>query len=146
MSKYVKEMWRRAEEALKTAEVDIQVSPDACASRAYYAAFYAVSALFAREDREFTKHTAVRAAVHRDLVKAGRWPVSAGQDYSFLYQLRQTGDYGGAQHVSHAEAREALQAAERILRLARGALGGSTDETPTSQEEWEGEEGAPDND
>jgi hypothetical protein len=101
-------MWRRAEEALRTAEVDIEVSPDACASRAYYAAFYAVSALFAREDREFARHTAVRAAVHRDLVKEGRWSVSAGQDYSFLYQLRQTGDYGGAQHVSSRRCRRRI--------------------------------------
>ena len=140
MNKYAREMWRRAEEALRTAEVDIEVSPDACASRAYYAAFYAVSALFAREDREFTKHTAVRAAVHRDLVKEGRWPVSAGQDYSFLYQLRQTGDYGGAQHVSHAEALEALQAADRILNLAREAPKECPDEMSYFQEEGEGRE------
>jgi hypothetical protein len=71
-AKYAADLWRRANEALRTAEADLAVSHDAAASRAYYAAFYAVSALFAWEGREFAKHSAVHAAVHRDLVKVGR--------------------------------------------------------------------------
>lgn len=48
LDKYAADLWRRAEEALRTAEADLAVNFDAAASRAYYAAFYAVSALFAR--------------------------------------------------------------------------------------------------
>ena len=70
------------------------MSPDAAASRAYYAAFYAVSALFALEECDFAKHSQVRAAVHRDLVKSGRWPTERGEDYSFILRLRETADYG----------------------------------------------------
>mgnify|MGYP003943360711 CR=1 FL=1 len=71
------------------------------------------------EEREFSKHSHIRAAVHRDLVKTGRWPVSAGEDYSFLLRLRETGDYGGSAHVSADEARDAVAAAERIIALVR---------------------------
>ncbi|MBI3923169.1 MAG: HEPN domain-containing protein [Armatimonadetes bacterium] len=63
-----KELWQRAQNALKSAEVLVGVSGDDAASRAYYAAFHAVSALFATRGQVFSKHTAVRAAVHRDLV------------------------------------------------------------------------------
>ncbi|MBU4212120.1 MAG: HEPN domain-containing protein [Verrucomicrobia bacterium] len=112
--KYAADLWRRAEEALRTAEADLAVSFDAAASRAYYAAFYAVSALFALERREFVKHSAVHAAVHRDLVKSGRWSLAIGKDYSRLLRLRETGDYGGGRHVEEKEACDAVLAAKRI--------------------------------
>lgn len=120
MNMYALDLWARATEALRTAESDLSISPDAAASRAYYAAFYAVSALFALEGRDFSKHTQIRAAVHRDLVKAGRWPVERGEDYSFLLRLRETGDYGGSAHVTADDARDATEAAKRILDLIRG--------------------------
>lgn len=121
MNKYEVDMWARSKEALKTAEADLSVSSDAAASRAYYAAFYAVSALFALEGCEFSKHSQVRAAVHRDLVKTGRWPIERGEDYSFLLRLRETGDYGGSRHVSGDEADEAIAATKQIIELVRKA-------------------------
>lgn len=121
MNKYAIDLWKRAKEALRTAETDLAISPDASASRAYYAAFYAVSALFALEGQDFIKHTQVRAAVHRDLVKTGRWPAERGEDFSFLMRLRETGDYGGSMHVAENEAKEATTAAKKILDLVRNA-------------------------
>ena len=70
-------LWSRAQDALESASVLIGVDPDSAASRAYYAAFYAVSALFALEGRSFNKHTALESAVHRDLVRTGKWPGSS---------------------------------------------------------------------
>ena len=64
-------LWDRAKVALKVSRHCLSVSPDAAASRAYYAAFYAVSALLALGGRTFKKHSALEAAVHRDLVKPG---------------------------------------------------------------------------
>jgi uncharacterized protein (UPF0332 family) len=115
------DLWARALRALRTALLTLPPDPDATSSRAYYAAFYAVSALFALEGKTFTKHAAVESAVHRDLVKTGRWPVERGKEYSFLFELRSTGDYGGAEHVSDEEAREALEAARRILQAVHDA-------------------------
>lgn len=87
----------------------------AAASRAYYAAFYAVSALLAQEGRFFSKHRAVEAAVHRDLVRKGHWSPTLGKAYSSLRRLRSIGDYGAVEHVSAQEAADAVGKAELIL-------------------------------
>lgn len=116
MSPYSRDLWGRACKALLAARRELAFDPDLCASRSYYAAFYAVSALFAIEGQEFTRHSAVEAAVHRDLVRLGRWAAELGSDYSNLCQARNTGDYGIDQHVSDENASAAVAAAERILR------------------------------
>jgi uncharacterized protein (UPF0332 family) len=115
MNEYARELWQRATKALSTAQTIVGADPDAAASRAYYAAFFAVSALFASEAKEFVKHAAVEAAVHRDLVKPGRWPAELGQDYHTLVGLRATGDYGGLEHVEPQAALRAVDKAQRIL-------------------------------
>lgn len=116
MKREALDLWGRALEALRVAQQTTELSPDACASRAYYAAFYAVSALFAAEGTTFSRHTAVEAAVHRELVKAGLWDPALGAAYTKLMKLRETGDYGGGRHVTAAEAEEAVLTAWSILR------------------------------
>ena len=85
---YVQALWERARESLKGAEVLVSVDPNAAASRAYYAAFHAVTALFGLEGRTFKKHTDVLVSVHRDLVHAGRWPIELGDAFSHLNSQR----------------------------------------------------------
>jgi len=114
-----KDPWARAERALKTATQWAAEDPDASATRAYYAAFYAVSALFALEGRSSATHRGVDIAVHGYLVKTGRWSAGLGTAYSELLLLRQTADYGGAQHVTVADANGAVGMAEQILRAVR---------------------------
>jgi uncharacterized protein (UPF0332 family) len=89
---------------------------DGATSRAYYAAFYAITALFAGRGATFTKHSAIESAVNRDLVKTGEWRPELGADYSALRDIRRTADYGGPQHVSSVAAHEAISAAERIIK------------------------------
>ncbi|MCK4627105.1 MAG: HEPN domain-containing protein, partial [Phycisphaerae bacterium] len=103
-------------DALRVARHDVLLSPDAAASRAYYAAFYAVSAYFALQDKTFSRHSAVEAAVHRDLIRPGIWKEALGKGFSRLGQLRNRGDYGGNRHVSNEDAEESVQTATRILQ------------------------------
>jgi uncharacterized protein (UPF0332 family) len=110
------DLWCRAKKALAVAEVALSLDPDSAASRAYYAAFFAVSARFALEGKAFAKHSALEAAVHRDLVKTQLWPVELGQAYSRLSQVRSIGDYGEIEHVSEARAKEAIDFATDILK------------------------------
>lgn len=64
--------WDRACDAIRDAQFLVSNGGfDSAASRAYYAIVHALTALFALESRTFTKHSALEAAVHRDLVKAG---------------------------------------------------------------------------
>jgi len=110
-----REFWRRAVDAIALAKAGVEISPDGAANRAYYAVFHAASALFAMEDRFFTRHSALESAIHRDLVHTGRWPKELGALYADLHKLRNIGDYGDLRHVSKEEAAQAVQGAIQIL-------------------------------
>ena len=115
MTEFVRDEWARALRTLKTAELIVTSDPESSASRAYYAAFHAVTALFALRGLSFTKHTGLRAAVHRELIKTGQWPVELGDAYNFLMDLRETGDYGGGERVTATDAQRAIEVAKHIL-------------------------------
>jgi uncharacterized protein (UPF0332 family) len=122
-AEYARTEWDRALEAFTAATLLLAHGGfDSAASRAYYAVFHAASALFALEGRTFTKHSALEAAVHRDLVKAGRWSADLGRDYSFCLDVRGVGDYGSDVRVDASQAEEATAAARRILVVIREAL------------------------
>jgi uncharacterized protein (UPF0332 family) len=109
------DFWSRAVQTLRTAEC-ITDDNDSVANRCYYAAFHAVSALFAIEGKTFQTHAGTQSAVHRDLVNIGRWPKELGSGYSFLLKIRMKADYGGRKHVVDEEAARALKTAGLILK------------------------------
>jgi uncharacterized protein (UPF0332 family) len=117
------ELWQRAQEALRATNILLAAGfPDFAAARAYYAAFYAASALLLAEGKTFRSHRGVVALIHRDYVRSGRLSVSVGRILSTLADLRSVGDYGGAAHISHAEANIALIEAQRFLEAVRSLL------------------------
>ena len=71
MKDFIRSQWTKAARSLAAAQAILATDPDSSASRAYYAAFHGVTAVLAGRGMEFTKHTAVRAALHRDLIQAG---------------------------------------------------------------------------
>lgn len=122
MNVETQDLWNRAVRALDTASEWAEKDPDAAASRAYYAAFHAVSALFAAEGRSFSKHSGLESAVHKDLVRTDRWSAELGAAYSELSVLRKTGDYGGPTHVQTDEAVEAVAKARGVLDAVKSVL------------------------
>ncbi len=66
---------------------------DFCANRLYYAVFYAVSAVLILQGKSFKKHSGVRAALHRDLIKPGIIPEEYGTLYDALLRDREEIDY-----------------------------------------------------
>jgi uncharacterized protein (UPF0332 family) len=62
-------------------------------NRLYYAVFYGVSAVMAAENREYGRHSAVRAAFNRDFVNTGKVTVEQGRLYNQLFDDRQEADY-----------------------------------------------------
>lgn len=107
--------WKKANRALKAAEALVTIDADSSVSRAYYAAFHAVTALFATEEQYFTKHSAIRSALHKELIKTGIWKKSLGTDYDYLMDLREIGDYGGLREVTAKDAKRAIDCAKNIL-------------------------------
>lgn len=90
----VRYWWDKALESLAAAHRELGAGAYAFAiNRAYYALFYAVSALLLEEGRRFGKHSSVRAAFNRDLIKPGRLSGEHGKLYNQLFRDRQEGDY-----------------------------------------------------
>ena len=117
------ELWQRAQEALRATGTLLAAGfPDFAAARAYYAAFYAASALLLAEGKTFRSHRGAVALLHRDYVRTGRLSLDIGRILSTLSDLRSVGDYGGATHVSHAEANGALLEAQQFLEAVRAPL------------------------
>jgi len=117
------ELWQRAQAALRAADTLLAAGfSDFAAARAYYAAFYAASALLLAEGKTFRSHRGVVALMHRDYVRSGRLPMDMGRILSTLADLRSVGDYGGATHVPQAEARVALSEARQFLEAVRSLL------------------------
>ena len=118
--------WRRAHKTLASAKLLAGSDPDSAASRAYYAALHGLRAVFALRERTFTKHTAIRAALHADLVRTGLLPPACGGNYDYLLDARAVADYGGVPPVLAADGAAAIAKAERFL----AALGGICPDLP----------------
>lgn len=88
---------------------------DFVASRAYYAAFYASTALLLHAGLEFRKHSGVIATIHKKFVKTGKLDKKHGKNLNWLFELRNVGDYGTTVHVSQKDAERAIDAAESFL-------------------------------
>ncbi len=85
---------RRAVETLEEARIMESTNHwNACANRLYYAAFYAVSALLAKDGLAATKHSGIKALFNRHYVKTGKVSKDKGRLYNRLFDLRQEGDY-----------------------------------------------------
>ena len=95
---------------------------DFAASRAYYAAFYAATAILLSEGLELSKHSAVIASIHQRFVKTGKLSKEQGKTLNWLFELRSVGDYGGTEHVSRQQVEQAIQAAEGFLSAIKSLL------------------------
>ena len=107
---------QRAEQSLRAAqELASRGYYDFAASRAYYAAFYAATALLLPEGLELSKHSGVIASIHQRFVKTGKLNTEHGKTLNWLFELRGVGDYGVTEHVSRQEAEQAIQAARDFV-------------------------------
>jgi uncharacterized protein (UPF0332 family) len=115
---------------LERANTDLQVAGelldkgyyDVSASRAYYAAFYAASALLLSEGIDTSKHSGVIALIHQHFVKRGQLGREQGRNLNWLFELRSVGDYGVSLHVTVEDARRAVIIAEDFLRVVKSLL------------------------
>ena len=121
--KEISENLQRAQTSINAAKDMLEKKYyDIAASRAYYAAFYAASALLLKEDIDTTKHSGVIASIHRLFVKEGKLDQAQGRNLQWLFDLRGVGDYGVSEHVSAGEAVKSVQVAEEFLKAALKTL------------------------
>jgi uncharacterized protein (UPF0332 family) len=117
--RYADEIQANLERAQQSLEAAQELSSgeyyDFAASRAYYAAFYAATALLLSEELTFSRHSGVVAGIHRSFVKTGRLGARHGKNLNWLFELRGIGDYGGQVHVAEQDAKQAVRAASEFL-------------------------------
>ncbi|MGB5687334.1 MAG: HEPN domain-containing protein [Candidatus Electrothrix sp.] len=62
-------------------------------NRIYYAMFYAVQAVLARDEAAFSKHGQVKGYFNREYIKTRIFPVESGRLYNMVFEYRQKFDY-----------------------------------------------------
>lgn len=115
---------------LERADTNLQVARellekeyyDVSASRAYYAAFYAASALLLNEGMDTSKHSGVIALIHQHFVKNGKLNKEQGKNLNWLFELRSVGDYGVSLHVTQRDAQRAVDIAEDFFVAVKTLL------------------------
>ena len=111
---------QRAEASIRAAkELASKSYYDFVASRAYYAAFYAATALLLSKELEFSRHSGVIASIHQKFVKTGKLDKRHGKELNWLFELRGVGDYGATIHVSQQDAVRAIEIAEDFLETTK---------------------------
>ncbi len=96
---------------------------DFAGSRAYYAAFYAATALLLTEGIGFSKHSGVISSIHKRFVRTEKLSKEQGKNLNWLFELRSIGDYGGIVHVSEEQAEKAICFAENFLKGVNRLIG-----------------------
>ena len=93
-STIIKYWMEKSRESMESAKSEFNSDRNTTAVRnLYYACFYAVSAVLLKEGRSFKKHTAVKAALHKDLIRTGIVDTEWGKFYNRIFDSRHEGDY-----------------------------------------------------
>ncbi len=115
------EYWlRKADDALQSAHSEAQAQRfDFVVNRAYYACFYAASAVLLAMGRRFVKHSGLRAAVHKDLVKTGQLDPQWGKAFDRIFENRQFADYIELHRFEREQLEEIVKNAEGFVQEMR---------------------------
>lgn len=94
-AKNVKLLLEKAEESLEVAEKIYKGGYYGfCASRVYYAMYYAAEAVLLHKDLQFSKHSAVLSSFNKEFIKTGIFPRALFKALQKSFDLRLEGDYG----------------------------------------------------
>ena len=103
----------------------------ATVNRAYYALFYAVSALLLTANLSSAKHSGIRALFNREYVKTGLVGENIGRLYGKAFDFRQKGDYADFVQIDGQEVSRILLdidgALKEIHELTQSKIGAYSD-------------------
>ena len=113
---------RKARESLAAA-AELSVNyPDFAVSRAYYAMFYAVTAMLYRKDLRFNRHSAIIAAFGSEFSKDDPSWRRHHRNLIRAESLRNEGDYDLYAQTTPEELEETLQAATEFIEAVTDYL------------------------
>ena len=105
-----------ARNALQGAQYNLDGGFDGIAvNRAYYAFFYAATALLLTLDITRSRHAGVLAAFREYFVKAEAFPIEDSRAYGSAFELRNIADYEMLGQVDSVQARAAVESAQGFV-------------------------------
>lgn len=85
----------RADEAFNLAQLAIEKKYwNSAASELYYACFYSILALFAKDNIRSSTHSGVKSLLSSGFIRENKIESKWGKLFSILFNKRQEGDYG----------------------------------------------------
>jgi len=113
----------RADETLEEAHLLARkYHRNAAVNRLYYACFYAVLALLAKNGLSSSKHSGIRALFNVHFVKTGKLPKELARTYNDLFERRQEGDYDDYVVFNADDVHTWLEAAESFIKVIKGLI------------------------
>lgn len=86
-----------------------------CINRSCYAAFYAIKAVLALEEKDFKRHKDAVAYFNHTYVAEGKFPGNIGRELGRLKRKREASDYDDFYVASYEETIEQLNYAKDIV-------------------------------
>jgi len=113
----------KANDSLNAAQDDLKAGRFSFSvNRIYYACFYAVSAVLLQKGLRFKKHSGVRAAFHKHIVKPGLISREPGQFYDEIFEARQRGDYIELVRFEKQQVEKWLQQAKQFVEAIKSLI------------------------
>jgi len=113
----------KANDSLNAAQDDLKARRFSFSvNRIYYACFYAVSAVLLQKGLRFKKHSGVRAAFHRHIVKKRLISREHGLFYDEIFEARQRGDYIELVRFEKGVVEDWLEQASEFVKAVRALI------------------------
>lgn len=110
----------KADDALDSAKLELDQNHISFAvNRLYYACFYAVTSLLLQDEKQFTRHSAVKSEFIKTYIKSGKIDVKWNRFYQKLFDDRQEGDYIPTASFDKEEISNRLQQAYEFVDIVR---------------------------
>ncbi len=123
LTQQLREMLVKSNRALLSAQRDAEAGDyDFAASRAYFAAFYAIEALLLSKNITCSTHSGTISQFGKHFVATGLLPKEFGKHIARLFRERQTGDYDVGVSINELDARDDLDHARAIISAAEEYL------------------------
>ena len=117
MTPQIEAVLRKAAEKRRVAEMLVTNGAwDDAVSRAYDAAFHAVSALHLSQGNSFSSHAQSIGRFNKEFVRTGIFPSEFTAILTRLFEDRQSGDYDLAGLITEEEAKRDVGDANRMLK------------------------------
>lgn len=116
MKELLKYRFERAKETLEVAKSLLENGKYKDANnRSYYAAYYAMRAVYTTRGQDFKKHKTLIANFNKEYVATEIFPRSLGKKISTLAIIREQSDYNDFYIASKLESQRQVESAEEII-------------------------------